>query len=168
MLEDAFAQAEEPVADLLRTLLEFMSDDLPGMRAWQDRAGGLDAWREAFRVVQAYETWQTFGGFITKHKPNIGPGVKERMQFAATVTRAQADASREVVHSRLASTSGRSSRRARSWRCRPRPALRRRSKYPARNLRNFRMRVMRLTCTSGISGLPQMSIPAVRRSMAAR
>jgi amidase len=27
-------------------------------------------------------------------------------------------------------------------------------------LEEFRVRVMRLTCTSGVSGLPQMSIPA--------
>ena len=36
---------------------------------------GFDPWREAFRVVQAYEIWQTFGAFVTKHKPQIGPGV---------------------------------------------------------------------------------------------
>ena len=98
VLEDAFAQAEEPVADLLRTLLEFMSDDLPGMAHGRIAPDGFDPWREAFRIVQAYETWQTFGGFVTKHRPNIGPGVKERMQFASTVTKAQADASREVVN----------------------------------------------------------------------
>ena len=136
VLEDAFAQAEEPVADLLRTLLEFMSDDLPEMAHGRIAPDGFDPWREAFRIVQAYETWQTFGGFVTTHKPKIGPGVRERMQFASTVTRAQADAVPRASSTRRASTSGKSSCRARSWRCRPRPALRRRSKRPARNWRN--------------------------------
>ncbi len=97
ILEDAFAQAEDPVADLLRTLLEFMSDDLPGMVHGKIAPDGFDPWREAFRIVQAYETWQTFGGFISQHKPKIGPGVRERMEFAATVTKVQADAARGIL-----------------------------------------------------------------------
>ena len=158
MLEDAFAQAEEPVADLLRTLLEFMSDDLPGMAHGRIAPEGFDPWREAFRVVQAYETWQTFGGFITKHKPNIGPGVKERMQFASTVTRVQADASREVVnkardHIRQIVVPGTVLALPTA------PSISPKIEISGAELEEFRTRVMRLTCTSGISGLPQMSIP---------
>lgn len=158
VLEDAFAQAEEPVADLLRTLLEFMSDDLPGMAHGRIAPEGLDPWREAFRIVQAYETWQTFGGFITKHKPNIGPGVKERMQFASTVTRAQADASREVVnkardHIRQIVVPGTVLALPTA------PSISPKIEMSGPELEEFRTRVMRLTCTSGISGLPQMSIP---------
>jgi len=158
VLEDAFAQAEEPVADLLRTLLEFMSDDLPGMAHGRIAPDSFDPWREAFRIVQAYETWQTFGGFITKHKPNIGPGVKERMQFASTVTRAQADASREVVnkardHIRQIVVPGTVLALPTA------PSISPKIEMSGPDLEEFRTRVMRLTCTSGISGLPQMSIP---------
>ncbi|MGA7041012.1 MAG: amidase family protein, partial [Pseudolabrys sp.] len=96
VLEDAFAEAEEPVADLLRTVLEFMSDDLPEMVHGRIAPEGFDTWREAFRIVQAHETWQTFGGFVTAQKPKIGPGVRERMEFAATVTKSQTDAARSV------------------------------------------------------------------------
>ena len=158
VLEDAFAQAEEPVADLLRTLLEFMSDDLPGMAHGRIAPEGFDPWREAFRIVQAYETWQTFGGFITKHRPNIGPGVKERMQFASTVTRVQADASREVVnkardHIRQVAVPGTVLALPTA------PSISPKIEISGAELEEFRTRVMRLTCTSGISGLPQMSIP---------
>ena len=31
--------------------------------------------------MQAYETWQTFGDFVTRHRPEIGPGVRERMRI---------------------------------------------------------------------------------------
>jgi amidase len=158
VLEDAFAQAEEPVADLLRTLLEFMSDDLPGMAHGRIAPEGFDPWREAFRIVQAYETWQTFGGFVTKHKPDIGPGVKERMQFASTVTKAQADASREVVnkardHIRQIVVPGTVLALPTA------PSVSPKIETSGQELEDFRTRVMRLTCTSGISGLPQMSIP---------
>jgi amidase len=159
VLEDAFAQAEEPVADLLRTLLAFMSDDLPGMAHGRIAPEGFDPWREAFRIVQAYETWQTFGSFVTSHKPKIGPGVKERMQFAATVTKAQADASRAVVlkardHIRQIVVPGTVLALPTA------PSIAPRIETTGPELEEFRTRVMRLTCTSGISGLPQMSIPA--------
>ena len=158
VLEDAFAQAEEPVADLLRTLLEFMSDDLPGMAHGRIAPDGFDPWREAFRIVQAYETWQTFGAFVTKHRPNIGPGVKERMQFASTVTSAQADASREVVnkardHIRQIVVPGTVLALPTA------PSIAPKIEISGAELEEFRTRVMRLTCTSGISGLPQMNIP---------
>jgi amidase len=158
VLEDAFAQAEEPVADLLRTLLELMSDALPEMVHGRIASDGFDPWREAFRIVQAYETWQTFGGFITSRKPNIGPGVKERMQFAATVSKAQADASRTVVnkardHIRQVAVPGTVLALPTS------PSIAPRIEMSGPELEEFRVRVMRLTCTSGISGLPQMSIP---------
>jgi amidase len=159
LLEDAFAQAEEPVADLLRTLLEFMSDDLPAMTHGKIAPDGFDPWREAFRVVQAYETWQTFGAFVTRHKPKIGPGVRERIEFASTVTAAQAEAGRAVLakgraHVREVAVPGTVLALPTA------PAIAPKIDTPMAELDDFRTRVMRLTVTSGISGLPQMSIPA--------
>ncbi|HKS86978.1 MAG TPA: amidase family protein, partial [Pseudolabrys sp.] len=159
ILEDAFSQAEEPVADLLRTLIEFMSDSLPEMMHGKIAPDGFDPWREAFRIVQAYETWQTFGSFVSTHKPGIGPGVRERMEFAATVTSTQADASRAIVakareHIRQVAVLGTVLALPTS------PSIAPKLDMQAAALEDFRVRVMRLTCTSGISGLPQMSIPA--------
>ena len=159
VLEDAFAQAEEPVADLLRTVLEFMSDDLPEMVHGKIAPDGFDPWREAFRIVQAYETWQTFGGFVTKHKPKIGPGVRERMEFASTVTKTRADAARSVQikareHIRQIAVPGTILALPTA------PSIAPKVEISGAELEEFRVRVMRLTCTSGVSGLPQMSIPA--------
>ena len=159
VLEDAFAQEEEPVADLLRTVLEFMSDDLPEMVHGKIAPDGFDPWREAFRIVQAYETWQTFGGFVTAHKPKIGPGVRERMEFAATVTKAQAEAARTILakareHIRHITVPGTILALPTA------PSIAPKVEISGAELEEFRVRVMRLTCTSGISGLPQMSIPA--------
>src|SRR5215467_5705397 len=159
VLEDAFAQAEEPVADLLRTVLEFMSDDLPEMVHGRIAPEGFDPWREAFRIVQAYETWQTFGEFVIAQKPKIGPGVRERMEFAATVTKSQADAARSVQlkareHIRQIAIPGTILALPTA------PSIAPRVEISGTELEDFRVRVMRLTCTSGVSGLPQMSIPA--------
>ena len=159
LLEDAFKQADESVADLLRTLLELMSDDLPEIAHGKIAPEGFDPWREAFRIVQAYETWQTFGEFIKAQKPKIGPGVRERMEFASTVTRPQADANREIIakareHIRKIAAPGTILALPTA------PSIAPKIEISGAELEDFRTRVMRLTCTSGISGLPQMSIPA--------
>jgi amidase len=159
VLEDAFAQAQPAVADLLRTLLEFMSDDLPATAHGKIAPEGFDPWREAFRIVQAYETWQTFGAFVTRAQPNIGPGIRERIQFAATVTAAQADAARAIcdkarAHIRQVAVPGTILTLPSA------PGIAPPAATPAAELDDFRTRVMRLTCTAGVAGLPQMSIPA--------
>src|SRR6185312_16840556 len=76
VVEDAFEQADPEVSDLLRTLLEFMGDDLPAMAHGKLAPDGFDPWREAMRILQAHEVWQTFGDFVTRHNPKIGPGVR--------------------------------------------------------------------------------------------
>ena len=73
VLEDAFEQADDDVADLVKTALELMSDDLPLMQHGRIAPDGFDPWREAFRVVQAFETWQSFGDFVRTHRPEPGP-----------------------------------------------------------------------------------------------
>ncbi len=92
VLEDAFAEADPEIDDLLRTLIELMSDDLPAMTHAKISPDGLEPWRETFRIVQAAEVWQTFGAWVARENPEIGPGVKERMAFAASVTKPQHDA----------------------------------------------------------------------------
>jgi amidase len=159
VLEDAFEQADAAVADLLRTLIEFMSDDLPTLAHGRIAPDGFDPWREAFRIIQAYETWQSFGGFVSKQKPKIGPGIRERMEFAATVTEAQADAARVVQvkareHIRQVAMPGTVLVLPTA------PTIAPLADTPAAKLEDFRVRVMRLTCTAGVSGLPQMSLPA--------
>jgi amidase len=159
VLEDAFHEADEAVADLLRSGLEFMAADLPLIEHARISLEGFDPWREAFRVVQAYETWQTFGGFVTRHKPKIGPGVRERIEFASTVAAAQAEAGRAVLakgraHVREVAVPGTVLALPTA------PAIAPKIDTPMAELDDFRTRVMRLTVTSGISGLPQMSIPA--------
>ena len=147
------------VADLLRTLLEFMSDDLPAMVHGKIAPDGFDPWREAFRIIQAYETWQSFGGFVAKHKPKLGPGIRERMEFAATVTKAQADAAR-VVHGKAREHIRQIAAPGTVLALPTAPSIAPLVDTPAGDLEDFRVRVMRLTCTAGIAGLPQMNIPA--------
>jgi amidase len=156
--DDAFAQADAPVAALHMWFLDSARDALPSPTHVNISPQGFDPWCEAFRIVQAYETWATFGAFITQHKPKLGPGIKERMAFSALVTEAQCAAGREVLaaarkHIRSLVTPGTVVALPSA------PGIAPLIDTPAEAIDDFRTRVMRLTCTAGIGGLPQVSIP---------
>jgi amidase len=151
--EDAFAEADPAVSELLRTLLEFMADDLPPLTHSRIAPDGFDPWREAMRILQAFEVWQTFGDFVQRHDPVFGPGVRERMQFAATVSKTDADAAAAVCarargHIRDIVTPGTVLALPAS------PTIAPKIDTPLAEMENFRIRVMRLTCSGSISGCP--------------
>lgn len=159
VLEDAFAEVDPNVAILLRAALKLMSDDLPVYAHAHIAPDGFDPWRECFRVIQAYEVWQTFGTFVDSYKPNLGPGIGERVAFAASVTQQQVDAAR-AVHVR-AREHVRSHVPPGTILALPTvPCIAPRIDMAGPELEAFRVRAMRLTCIAGMGGVPQVSIPA--------
>jgi len=157
-LEDAFENADADVADLLRSALEFMIDDLPPVAHARISLEGFDPWREAIRVLQAYEVWQVFGDFVSRHRPTIGPGIRERIEFAARVSAAEADAARQVqaqARAHILQTVQPGAILALPTA----PCIAPLVDSAAEELDRFRTRVMRLTCIAGIAGLPQINLP---------
>jgi amidase len=156
--DDAFAEADAPVVALLRDALGKMVDVLPAPTHSRLAPDGLDVWREAVRVIQAYEIWQIYGRFVTEKRPRFGPGVAERMQTAASITKDQADAARAThatarahLHALIAPGTVVALPSA--------PCIAPLIDTPAKDLESYRIRVMRLTCIAGLGGLPQVSIP---------
>jgi len=158
VLEDAFDEADSDIADLLRTALEFMIEDLPPVMHARISLEGFDPWRESFRTVQGFEVWQTFGEFVTRHSPAIGPGVRERMEYAASVTEVEARAARRVLADARAHIL-QSARPGTIMALPTAPCIAPLTDISAEEMDHFRTRVMRLTCTAGIAGLPQMNLP---------
>jgi amidase len=159
VLEDAFAEADLEVANLIRAGLELMVDDLPVYVHAHIAPDGFDPWRECFRILQAYEVWQTFGSFVDRHKPQFGPGVRERVAFAASVSKEQADAAR-AVHARVREYVRSHVPPGTILALPTAPCIAPRFDMAEPQLETFRVRTMRLTCTAGMGGLPQVSIPA--------
>ena len=159
VLEDAFAEVDPDVAILLRASLDLMSDDLPVYVHSHIASDGFDPWRECFRIVQAYEVWQTFGVFVDRHKPQLGPGVRERVAFAASVTKQQADAAR-AMHVRVREHVRSHVPPGTILALPTAPCIAPRFDMAGPELETFRVRTMRLTCIAGMGGLPQISIPA--------
>jgi amidase len=159
VLDDTFAQADAEVAMLLRSVLEAMAGDLPPATHSAAAPDGLDGWREVFRVMQAREVWQTYGEFVTANRPRLGPGIWERMQFAAVVTeRDFADASKQ--RTRIRARISKLAQPGTVLALPSAPCIALPLDTSAEDLEVFRKRAMRLTCIAGLSGLPQISIPA--------
>lgn len=157
-LQDAFDIADDRISEHLAALLSTRSLDLAvSWDCFSDET--LDHWREAMRVVQAFEVWQTFGAFICANNPVFGPGVDERMRVASQVSALEAARAREILLE---------VRQRMEYLVCPGTILALptvptiaplRSASPA-TLEDYRVRGMRLSCLASISGLPQVTIPA--------
>jgi amidase len=160
--DDAFAEADVSVVALLRDALAAMAGALPAPQRIRIAPEGLDkpldSWREAVRLIQAHEIWQIYGRFIEEKRPHFGPGVAERMQIAKSVTRAQADAARQV-HANARDHIRGIIRPGTIMALPSAPCIAPLVETPAAELESYRIRVMRLTCIAGLAGLPQVSIP---------
>lgn len=120
---------------------------------------GLEGWGEAFRSIQAYEVWASMGEWVTRHRPKFGPGIRERFEAASLTTAEEvrrSEAIRREAVRRLEELL-----RPGILLClptTPRPA-------PPRGLEvedieiACRHRAMALLCSSGLAGLPQISLP---------
>jgi amidase len=158
ILEDAFEQADNDVAMLLREALDDMTDALPKARSSRMASDGLDRWRETFRVIQAGEVWRNYGEFVKTHRPRLGPGIRERMEFAAKVPE------RDIAQARQEHARARDHIRAMAQpgtilALPTAPCVAPLLNIPSDALESFRVRVMRLTCIAGLGGLPQVTLP---------
>lgn len=159
--DDAFAEADAPVAALVRKCVDDMTE-LPaqrsGVRLAGESEGGLDAWRETFRLIQARETWITYKDFIERENPKLGPGVRQRFEIARAVTPAQETAERtkrEKILERIFGlvTPGTIIALPSA------PCIAPMATSSMEQFEHYRLRVMRLVVTAGIAGLPQINVP---------
>ena len=158
VLEDAFEQADAAAAALLRSALAAMAADLPTPKEVRVAPEGLDPWRECFRVIQGFEIWGIYGEFIERRRPRLGPGVRERMAFAAKVSHRDAEEARRVK-ARARDQIRRLAKPGAILALPTAPGIAPRADAPAQALEAFRANVMRLTSIAGLSGLPQVTIP---------
>jgi len=119
---------------------------------------GLEHWYWAFRRIQAVEAWAVHGAWIESRNPEMTPGVRERFEFGRTVTpgeKRDADAVRASQRQRLEDILGNDGVLVLPTV----PSIAPRRDAGADALLQFRERALQLLCISGLSGLPQVSLP---------
>ena len=127
-------------------------------RASREFHRSVDDWYWAFRECQAYEAWANLGDWIERTGAKLGPGVRERFDFGRGITRERYDARTVERHAMIA------------WAedllgddtCLVLPTMPSCAPFKEgghEKLEAFRERALRLLCVSGMTGLPQITLP---------
>ncbi len=156
---DAFALVEPRVADALAPAVAAAARRLGPPARVTVSPEGLTAWFETFRVLQAASIWANHGEWITRTRPQLGPGIKERFEWAARVPAedvAAAAARHRAIRARLDEVVG-----AGDVLCLPTsPRVAPLRETPVDDLEiRYRHQAMHLLCIAGLGGLPQVSLP---------
>ncbi|MBI4193502.1 MAG: amidase [Betaproteobacteria bacterium] len=158
---DAFAAAGTEVAKALEPALERLRERIGPMESVTLAKEGLPQWFQAFRVLQGAEIWAQHGAWVTRVKPDFGPGVKERMQWVSTIEPRAVSAAkilREDVTRRMSELLA-----GNAVLVLPTvPGIAPLRNTPAAALDDFRARAMSLLCIAGLARLPQVALPLVR------
>ena len=156
---DAFALLEPAARAALAPAVARLERLVGKGREIEVAPGGLAAWFETFRTIQAAEVWASVGAWVSEARPRLGPGVKERIEWAATVTPdmlAQADARRAEVRARMDRLLGPGDVLCLPTSPRAAPPL----GTPVDKIEiEYRNQAMCLLCIAGLAGLPQLSMP---------
>lgn len=156
---DAFDLVDAPIRRAIEAPLDAVVRRIARAEEVTVSPEGLSAWVECFRVLQAAEVWANHGEWTRAVKPVFGRGIRERMEWAATVRPEDVKAAqplragvvRRLEHLLdpgdvlLLPTS-------------PRMAPLKGTETSELEVR-FRHQAMCLLCIAGLGGLPQVSLP---------
>ena len=122
----------------------------------------IDAMYTAYRQVQGREAWEVDGPTIERFAAPLGPGVAERFAWSSRLTDAEvaaASAFRERFRTHLAALLGSDGVLVLPTMPDVAPLL----SADEAALDAYRANAIRLLCTAGLAGVPQVSMPLARR-----
>lgn len=157
--DDAFALVEPRVGEALQPAVNRAAEIVGSDSRVTVSPEGLPNWFETFRVIQASEIWANHGEWIGKAKPELGRGIRERMEWASKVQPEDADRGRRQradIQARIDEILGEG-----DVLCLPTsPRVAPLKNTPPDDIEvRFRHQAMCLLCISGLGGLPQISLP---------
>lgn len=158
LAQDAFAIAGDEITRALRPALERVTAALGKPQPVTVSAQGLAQWFQAFRVLQGAEVWAQHGEWVTRVQPKLGPGVRERVAWAATLKADQVaphQAQREEIARHMAQLLDDDAVLVLPTLPGIAPLLH----TPGAQLDDFRARAMSLLCIAGLARLPQITLP---------
>jgi amidase len=159
VLTDAFAMIEPPVRDALMPAVDRLRGLVPETVLLDISRSRLSEWFDVFKIVQASEVWANHGDWITSTRPALGPGVKERLQWASELlpdTIAKAKSAHRDIRASVDTQIRPGDVLVLPSSPRVAPPL----NSPVDKIEvEYREQAMRLLCIAGLNGLPQISLP---------
>jgi amidase len=159
--QDAFDVAGDAVTKTLQLAVDRLAALLGSANRVTLADEGLSQWFQVFRTLQGAEVWAQHGMWIKHTKPQLGPGVKERVEWSATLTAREvgpAKSKREEIARRVNELLARNAVLALPTV----PGIAPLVNTPMAQLDDFRGRAMSLLCVAGLGRLPQVSLPLAR------
>lgn len=158
LAQDAFALAGDAVARALDPAVKRVSALLGYPEPVTVAADGLPQWFQVFRVLQGAEAWAQHGEWVTRVKPDLGPGIKQRVQWAADLDPSlvgPAKLRREEIARHMEDLLAGGAVLVLPTVPGIAPI---RNALPAET-EDFRARALALLCAAGLARLPQVSLP---------
>jgi amidase len=162
LARDCFDLLDEPASKALAPAIKRLEKLYGPATPVAAAPGGFEELYWAFRRIQGYEAWETDGALISRFKPPLGPGIAERFAYSKGISKAEVKASsliRERYTRELAGVLGRDGVLILPSMADIAPLL---SDSEA-DLESYRNRSINMLCLSGLSRLPQLSMPLAKR-----
>jgi amidase len=159
--QDAFDLAGKAVTQALQPALDELGAVARETEAFTVAPEGLPQWFQVFRLLQGAEVWAQHGAWVNRVKPDLGPGVKQRIEWTSTINARDvgpAKAKREEIARRM--NDALAGNAVLALPTVPGIALLRNA--PPAETEDFRGRAMSLLCIAGLARLPQVSLPLAR------
>ena len=156
---DAFAMVDEAVADALDRAAGKVAALVGAVEDVVVAPEGLESWFDTFRVLQAASIWANHGAWIRETRPDFGPGVRERFEWAEALDSGAVVAAGqryEAIRTRIDDVLGPGD--ILYLPTSPRVAPRKNTPVDDIEIR-YRHQAMHLLCIAGLGGLPQISLP---------
>ena len=160
--EDCFRAVNADVAEALQPAVDHMARYFDEVETVTVSPEGLAEWIDVFRIIQGYQVWESYGGWIRKYRPRLSRGPKERLEWASTITLQQfneATAKRRDICARIDEALP-----AGSVMVLPTAA----SVAPLRTasleeISATRLQSTNLLCISPLTGVPQLQLPMIKQ-----
>jgi amidase len=159
--QDAFELAGPAATAALQPALERIAALLGKPQRVTVSSEGLRQWLEVFRMLQGHEIWAQHGAWVREARPELGPGIRQRVQWASTIAAddaASARVKREEIAERMSAL-------LRSDAVLAVPTVP--DIAPLRGAdpqatEDFRARALSGLCIAGLARLPQINLPLGR------
>ncbi len=156
--EDLFEECDPEVAAALLPVAERIAGMAGESQPVRLAPDGLDLWASQQNILQSIEAWETLADWIDAVNPRFSYWVTERYTLVASLTQpqiAEARATRDSARQRIdeALANG-------GFLCLPTsPVVAPPRGQRLSERRGAQSRIVRLTCTGGTTGRPQLSLP---------
>ena len=159
LVEDALGLASEAAQAALAPSIEAAGHRFGGAgRVRLSEPDGFEAWMWRFRRLQGQEIWGVHGGWIEEVQPAFGSEIAERFDWVRSIKDndlSDCRAARAALTERMEELCGQA-----TLLCLPTaPDIAPLMSIAGEELLLHRGRVLSLTCLSGLSGLPQVTLP---------